>query len=80
LQTDGGSICDAPGRAIASSVARFVNADLRAGSTALAATVARQTVYGRVLIVDTYCPAKLGIGKYLLDAVLHSAGASRSSY
>lgn len=58
--TDGGAACDTPGEALADGFLKLQLSNGAGGPGQRPVTVARQVVLGEILIIQTYCPDKLG--------------------
>ena len=59
LGTDGGAVCDTPGKALAQGMLKLQLSNGAGGPGQRPVTVAREVVQGELLIVQTYCPDKL---------------------
>ena len=67
LGTDGGAVCDTTGKTLAESFLKIQLANGAGGIGQRPVTVARDTLVGGLLIVQTYCPDKLGKFQDFLD-------------
>jgi hypothetical protein len=69
LGTDGGAVCDAPGKSLTKSLLKINLSNGAGGPGQRPVTIDQEALKGELLIIKTYCPEKLGKFQTLFDGL-----------
>ena len=69
LGTDGGAVCDAPGKSLTKSLLKINLSNGAGGPGQRPVTIDQEALKGELLIIKTYCPEKLGKFATLFDGL-----------
>jgi len=67
--TDGGAVCAQPGKALAKGLLKIQLANGAGGAAQRPVVVARDTLQGQLLIMQTYCPEKVPTFQNILSSL-----------
>ena len=67
--TDGGAVCDTPGKSIPDGFVKLQLSNGAGGPGQRPVRVARELVEGQLLVIETYCPDKLPAYRKFVDSL-----------